>query len=254
METLTLLIAKSNSLSSDLAVARYMPRKAISCVLLSTVSLLKLLKKCLTLICGDTIEGARLFPELVRELRYVSALNVFKLDYSNSGSIHPMTESRGYSRPNGHKLSENGKKQWRETDISLKLLASHQRPETRQKLSVLQAKRVGPLAPAWKGGISFEKYCYKFNDAFKEYIREKFGRKCYLCPKTEKENRKKLAVHHIDYNKNSICKGKAWAFVPLCGKCHGHTQGTRWYWFNLLINYWAMNPEINVMGWEEFRL
>ena len=96
----------------------------------------------------------------------------------------------------------------------------------------------------WKGGITEQKYCYKFNNSFKEYIRDKFNRTCYICGKTEDELDRKLAVHHIDYNKSSICNGKEFAFVPLCHSCHAKTNGNRWYWFNLLINYWLDKYEI----------
>jgi transposase-like protein len=101
----------------------------------------------------------------------------------------------------------------------------------------------------WKGGISCLPYCPKFNNAFKENIRNKFNRKCFNCnvhenKRISKEGR--MAVHHIDYNKNSICNGKEWAFVPLCNSCHSRSNGKRWFWFNLLLNYWSMNDEINL--------
>lgn len=102
----------------------------------------------------------------------------------------------------------------------------------------------GSKNPAWKGGITEQKYCYKFNDQFKEYIRDKFNRTCYICEKTEDDLDRKLDVHHIDYNKSSICNGKEFAFVPLCHSCHAKTNGNRWYWFNLLINYWLDKYEI----------
>ncbi len=100
------------------------------------------------------------------------------------------------------------------------------------------------LNPNWKGGISEQNYCYKFNESFKEHIREKFNRTCYICGKSEENLNKKLCVHHIDYNKNAICNGKEFAFVPLCHSCHSKTNGNRWYWFNLLINYWLDKYEI----------
>lgn len=108
-------------------------------------------------------------------------------------------------------------------------------PEFRARLS---QKTRGENNPAWKNGSSFEPYCPKFNEAFKEHIRDKFGRKCFLCSTTEAENGCKLSVHHIDYAKNSICNGKDWAFVPLCHKQHAQTNHNRWYWFNRLIYYW----------------
>lgn len=98
--------------------------------------------------------------------------------------------------------------------------------------------KTGCGTPNWKGGISFLPYCEKFNEGFKEHIRELFNRTCFLCGKEELQNIVKLSVHHIDYNKNAICNGKEWAFVPLCQSCHGKTNN-RHYYFNLLINYWA---------------
>lgn len=122
----------------------------------------------------------------------------------------------------------------------------HQSEEVRRRISLAQMGekgngwgKTGDKNNNWRGGISFKPYCFKFNKNFKELIRDKFGRKCYLCPTTEKEIGKKLDVHHIDYNKNSICNGKEWAFLPLCKKCHLKTNVNRWYWFNLLIYYWV---------------
>lgn len=63
--------------------------------------------------------------------------------------------------------------------------------------------------------------------------------------KTRIREQGKLSVHHIDYNKNSICNGKEWAFVTLCRSHHGKSNHNRWYWFNLLISYWLVNPEIH---------
>ena len=113
--------------------------------------------------------------------------------------------------------------------------------ETRNKISCANK---GEKNGAWKGGISFEPYCPKFNRRFREYIRDKFNRVCFICGKHESENidskgtKWKLEVHHIDYDKVDICNGKSWPFVPLCLSCHCRTQHNRWYWFNLLINYW----------------
>lgn len=102
--------------------------------------------------------------------------------------------------------------------------------------------------PNWRGGKSFEPYCYKFNNKFKEYIRDKFNRRCFICGVSEKCNEKELNVHHIDYNKTSICNGKSWSFVPLCNKCHGKTNFNRWYWFNLLVSYWINDNTLNKSG------
>lgn len=121
------------------------------------------------------------------------------------------------------KMSESAKKSWNKI-------------ETRQA-------RSGSNSYQWKGGISFSPYCSKFNRKLKEEIKISFGYKCYLCPITQDE--KRLGIHHIDYNKNTICNGKVWPLIPLCPKCHSKTNHNRWYWFNLLINYWVLKPEIN---------
>jgi hypothetical protein len=119
------------------------------------------------------------------------------------------------------------------------------RLDVRYKMSrSLTGINKGNKNPNWKGGSSFVPYCQKFNNEIKELIREKFDRKCYLCDITERDNCIKLSVHHIDYNKNSICNGQDWALVPLCQKCHTKTNFNRWYWFNLLISYWIVDKEM----------
>lgn len=82
----------------------------------------------------------------------------------------------------------------------------------------------------WKGGFSFEPYCPKFNKAFKEYIRNKFDRKCFICGCNEiGNNGRKLSVHHVNKNKQCGCAKTAaeekadniaCQFIPLCGSCH----------------------------------
>ena len=80
----------------------------------------------------------------------------------------------------------------------------------------------------WQGGTSFEPYCQKFNNEFKEYIRDKFGRICFLCPKTEEENGQRLSVHHVNYNKNCGCDGdETCQFVPLCRSCNSKVNKNR---------------------------
>jgi len=96
----------------------------------------------------------------------------------------------------------------------------------------------------WKGGISFEPYCYKFNNDIKEETRDIFNRVCFLCGKSEEENGKKLCVHHVDYNKGQGC-GHSWTLVPLCSSCHAKTNFNRHFWFNLLQNFWLIDDTKN---------
>jgi hypothetical protein len=96
---------------------------------------------------------------------------------------------------------------------------------------------VGDRSPHWKGGISFEPYCPKFNNAFKERVRDFFGRVCVECGAPE--NGKRLSVHHVNFNKMTCCDGTKPLFVPLCPSCHAKTQKDREYWedhFTDLIN------------------
>lgn len=88
----------------------------------------------------------------------------------------------------------------------------------------------------WEDFAINSPYCSKFNDKFKEQIRNLYNRKCFLCGKTEEDNGRKLDVHHVNYNKNCLC-GLVCEFVPLCQCCHGKTQTKRKYWEDLIMCY-----------------
>lgn len=85
--------------------------------------------------------------------------------------------------------------------------------------------------PQWRGGLSFLPYCSKFNDELKERIRERDGRKCQLCPCTEKENRRKLDVHHVHYDKEN-CEPD---LISLCNNCNLKVNFNRDYYENLFM-------------------
>jgi|ERR1035437_44048 hypothetical protein len=85
----------------------------------------------------------------------------------------------------------------------------------------------------YRGGINTSPYAFEFNENLKEVIRNRDRRECQLCSKTELENKRKLEVHHIDYNKeNSDPKN----LITLCLGCHGKTNYNREYWTNFLQN------------------
>ena len=115
------------------------------------------------------------------------------------------------------------------------MFGKHHSEQSCCKISESHANIQGINNPNWKGGISFEPYCYKFNNALKEEIRDKFGRKCFLCPKTEEEEERKLSVHHVDYNKEQGCNGVSWLLVPLCMSCNARVNFNRDYWQDLII-------------------
>lgn len=144
-----------------------------------------------------------------------------------------MSESR-----RGRKHTEESRKKMSEATRGKKhpLYGKHPSEATRKKLSeagkcriILEETRKklsGENNHQWKGGKSIE-YCSKWNDHFREYIRDKYGRKCFLCDKTEEENGKRLSVHHVNGNKNCGCDNDITCqFIPLCASCHGkvHTS------------------------------
>ena len=96
---------------------------------------------------------------------------------------------------------------------------------------------MGQNNPAWKGGISFEPYCPKFTDEFKERVRAFFDYQCQMpgCEHVWQPEERKLSVHHVNFLKNSCCDPSiSRLFVPLCsGKCHNKTNRNRLYWEQL---------------------
>ena len=119
---------------------------------------------------------------------------------------------------------------------------------------IRQAEKMrGELSAQWQGGISFEPYCYKFNNLFKEEIRNKYNRICFLCSMIEEEQKddlrrrgktpKRLAVHHVNYNKNCLCDESDCEFVPLCSSCHAKIGFNQEYW-EKVINDKLNNNEV----------
>ena len=110
--------------------------------------------------------------------------------------------------------------------------------ETCNKLKISHiGKSSGDKNPAWKGGISFEPYCPKFNNEFKERVREFFGNRCVECGIPG--NGEKLSVHHVTYDKKVCCNDTKPMFVCLCRACHTKTNRNREYWrahFTEMIN------------------
>ena len=112
--------------------------------------------------------------------------------------------------------------------------------ETCQKMSEFWIGKIAEKSNAWRGGISFEPYCEKFDDDLKERVREYFGRCCYVCGIGESELNRKLDVHHVNYNKDTCCDDSKPLFVSLCRSCHGKANGNREYWeefFTVSLNY-----------------
>jgi hypothetical protein len=77
-------------------------------------------------------------------------------------------------------------------------------------------------------GRSHLDYPIEFNNDLKLKIRKRDSFKCLICGKSEEENRTKLSVHHIDYNKKN---NKDKNLMCLCKSCHVNTNFNRDYWY-----------------------
>ena len=121
---------------------------------------------------------------------------------------------------------------WNDPDLRKKRLEIMNTEEYKEKV-----KHCGKDHPQWKGGISFEPYCPKFNKEFKERVRTFFDHKCVECGNPE--NGKHHSVHHVNFNKMSCCDTSIPLFVTLCHNCHTKTNYHREYWeqhFTDMIN------------------
>jgi len=92
----------------------------------------------------------------------------------------------------------------------------------------------------WMDGKSFEPYPLEFNNQLKEKIRKRDGCICQKCGKTQKEEllelKKKLSIHHIDYDKNNYKEGN---LITFCQSCNSkvNKKDQRCYWTNYFQNY-----------------
>jgi hypothetical protein len=158
----------------------------------------------------------------------------------------PLTEEakRHLSEINrGERHPQYGKRRSEETKrrISMNRRGIGHSEETRRKMAVSRVGlKAGDKNHFWKGGVSFEPYCPKFNNAFRERVREFFGRVCVECGTPE--NGTKLCVHHVNFNKMTCCDDTRPLFVALCPSCHARTNHNREYWeehfTNMVINYY----------------
>ena len=106
-----------------------------------------------------------------------------------------------------------------------------------EKHGIEKRDHKGKFHSNWKGGISFGPYCPKFNEEFRERVREFWQRKCGICGMAEEENFGRLSVHHVNYDKKACCDNIPPLFIPLCSSCHAKTNHNRELWENYLTSY-----------------
>ena len=137
--------------------------------------------------------------------------------------IHPRKQNRGNR---GRNLSEEHKQK-----ISASLMGHPVSVEAREKLRDTHS---GEKCSLWKGGISFEPYCPKFNQDLRRRIRAFFEYQCVACGKDQSEETRQLSCHHVEYNKLACCDGQPVTFAALCQKHHCQTNGDRDRWEAML--------------------
>lgn len=103
--------------------------------------------------------------------------------------------------------------------------------------------RAGENSHTWLGGISFGKYCPKFNKSIKQYIREKYNNCDFISGLPDRicNDNRRLDVHHVDYNKQQGCDEHEWRLVPLSASNHSKTNYNRLFWnrlFTYALQYW----------------
>ena len=86
------------------------------------------------------------------------------------------------------------------------------------------------------GRCSGENYEYSldFNERLKELIRDRDGRICQLCYKTEEQNGKQLDIHHVSYDKEN-CDPRN--LLSLCHSCHMKTNVNRDKWIKIFKSH-----------------
>ena len=99
----------------------------------------------------------------------------------------------------------------------------------------------------WQGGKSFEKYPREFNKKLKDFIRKRDNyicQKCYIFEENLEGLRKKLVIHHIDYNKKNCNPNN---LITLCHRCNSKVEKYKEYWkiyFKKIINKFSWHSSI----------
>lgn len=162
-----------------------------------------------------------------------------RISESNKGRVtsdstrKKLSESRkGYrhSEDTRKKLSEARRRQNISEQTKRKISDTHRLKKINCGVNNPMYGKSGVDSPTWRGGLSFEPYCPKFNELLKERIRERDNRTCQLCG--TKENGKKLSVHHVHYDKEN-CEP---LLISLCNRCNAKVNYNRDHWETLFID------------------
>ena len=86
----------------------------------------------------------------------------------------------------------------------------------------------------FKGLKSKEVYPIGFTNQLKNLIRIKDNHTCQICGEIQHNLKKKLHVHHIDYDNGNLSPKN---LVSLCNSCHSKTNFNKKYWKNYFKNH-----------------
>jgi len=141
----------------------------------------------------------------------------------------------------GSKASEEAKRKMRgrivseETRKKIRKINKGRKHTEEAKRKISKAQK-GKNNNNWQGGISFEPYGLEFNNKLREQIRKRDNYRCQQCFQHQDalfENykagirRRKLSVHHIDYQKTN---NNPENLISLCRSCHQQTNFKREDW------------------------
>lgn len=179
---------------------------------------------------SDSHMGLRPSEETLEKLR--QSHKGYKSTDKAKRNMSEAQKGRKHSEETKKKMGKwhKNKKHSEESKLKMSKSAKNRPPisdETRMKLS---KNNSGENNAAWLGGISFLPYCHKFNNQLKERIRDRDNRTCQGCGLNE--NGRRLAVHHIHYDKENCYPD----LIALCNSCHMKTNTNRQYWEEYYTN------------------
>lgn len=94
--------------------------------------------------------------------------------------------------------------------------------------------------PNYKDGLSKLPYPFEWTETLRESIRQRDNYTCQLCDKTQGEARRKLSVHHIDYDKDNLDPEN---LITLCCSCNGKVNSNRLDWIKYFTTAHGWKPQ-----------
>jgi len=113
-------------------------------------------------------------------------------------------------------------------------IGKHFSKDTKIKISkAMIGKNLGEKNYNWKGGITSKFYSAIWTPLYKESIRERDQHTCQKCGKVWAQGKRRLSVHHIDYNKLNCNSDN---LITLCVRCNIKVNSYRELWTEYFNN------------------